>query len=81
MPWNYTELWMADWQDGKISNERVIAGREGKASVTQPRWAPDGSLLFAGDRTGYWQLYHLTDGFTRRIHVKGLESAEFAGPE
>lgn len=34
MPWNYTELWVADWEGGKISNDRVIAGREAKVSVT-----------------------------------------------
>ena len=31
MPWDYTELWMADWRIGKLSNERAIAGREAKA--------------------------------------------------
>jgi Tol biopolymer transport system component len=81
MPWNYTELWVADWQDGKISNDRVIAGHEAKASVSQPQWSPDGSLFFVDDRTGYWQLYHMTEGSTRHIHVKGLEKAEFASPD
>ena len=62
MPWNYikltnyTKLWIPDWQDGKISNERVVTSREVKASVTQPQWGPGGSLLFADDCTGYWEF-------------------------
>ena len=56
MPWNYTELWQADWKDGELSGHILLAGREAKASITQPRWSPDGSLFFADDLTGYWQI-------------------------
>jgi hypothetical protein len=72
---------VADWEDGKISNDRVIAGREVKASVTQPQWSSDGSLFFVDDRAGYWQLYRLAEGFVEHINMKGLEEAEFAGPD
>ena len=81
MPWNYTELWLADWSAGQISNQQVVAGRETKASVTQPQWGRDGSLFFVDDRTGYWQLYQKQGGEVRHIHVKGLEQAEFASPD
>jgi hypothetical protein len=81
MPWNYTELWIADWQKGKLSNERVIAGREAKASVTQSQCSSDGSLFFVDDHTGYWQLYHYIEDITCHIDVRGLEKAEFAGPD
>jgi hypothetical protein len=43
MSWNYTELWLADWQNGKLSDERVLAGREAEAIVTQPQWSSGGS--------------------------------------
>jgi hypothetical protein len=49
------------WETGRTAKsptKRVIAGREAKASVTQPQWSPDESLFFADDRTGHWQLYH-----------------------
>jgi hypothetical protein len=81
MPWNYNELWVADWQEGKVANARVIAGHEQKESITQPQWGVDGSLFFVGDRTGFWQMYQFVDGNVRYIHVKGLEKAEFGGPE
>ena len=64
MPWDATTLW--------IDGERV-AGGPGE-SISQPRWAPDGSLLWASDRTGFWNLYR--DG---RIVVE--EEAEYSGPD
>ena len=31
-----------------------------RESIGQPTWAPDGSLWFFGDRTGFWSLYRWT---------------------
>ncbi len=85
MPWNYNELWVAEWQDGKAIDAKVIAGQDVKESITQPQWGMptgrDASLFFVGDRTGFWQLYQFVDGHVRHIHVKGLEQAEFGSPE
>ena len=39
---------------------RVRAGTGDGESVTQPRWAADGSLWFVSDRTGWWNLYRWT---------------------
>ena len=61
MPWDGTELWMADLSgDGSIERPRVIAGGEGE-SIFQPGWSPDGTLYFVSDRTGWWNLYRLRD--------------------
>lgn len=81
MPWHYNELWVADWQEGKVVNSKVVAGQDIKESITQPQWGEDGSLFFVGDRTSFWQLYQLVDNEVRRVHVKGLEEAEFGAPE
>ena len=64
MPWDGTELW--------VDGDRVTGGAD--ESVSQPRWAPDGSLLWASDRTGWWNLYR--DG-----EVLVDEEAEYAGPD
>src|SRR5690348_8755425 len=57
MPWDGTELWAADLSpDGWLSNSRRIAG-SATESIFQPEWAPDGSLFFISDRTGWWNLY------------------------
>jgi len=60
MPWDGTELWVADiGGEGLLNQQRVAGGPD--ESVFQPEWAPDGSLVFATDRTGWWNL-HRWDG-------------------
>jgi dipeptidyl aminopeptidase/acylaminoacyl peptidase len=57
MPWDGTELWVGDLgPNGHISNQRRVAG-SATESIFQPEWAPDGSLFFVSDRTGWWNLY------------------------
>jgi dipeptidyl aminopeptidase/acylaminoacyl peptidase len=59
MPWDGTELWIADLSaDGLTSNERCIAGGPTE-SIFQPDWGPHGDLHFVSDRTGWWNLYRL----------------------
>ena len=59
MPWDGTELWLADIQaDGSLKNPRQIAGGENE-SIFQPRWSPDGVLYFVSDLGGWWNLYRL----------------------
>ncbi|MDT9695391.1 prolyl oligopeptidase family serine peptidase [Streptomyces sp. P17] len=55
MPWDGTELIVADVGAG-LSGTRTVAGGP-EESVAQADWAPDGSLLYASDRTGWWNLY------------------------
>ena len=55
MPWDATRVMV------EANGERtVVAGRDGGESVGQPTWAPDGSLWFFADRTGFWSLYRWT---------------------
>jgi len=61
MPWDGTELWMADIAESEvgvliIQNSQLIAGGENE-SIFQPEWSPDGKLYFVSDRTGWWNLY------------------------
>jgi dipeptidyl aminopeptidase/acylaminoacyl peptidase len=81
MPWTSTELWVADFEDGKVSNPKCIAGKETSSSVTQPVWGNDGSLFFVDDRTGHWQLYRWDGTNAKHIQLQGLEGADFAGPD
>ncbi|MBC2903070.1 prolyl oligopeptidase family serine peptidase [Streptomyces sp. PSKA01] len=55
MPWDGTELVVADVADG-LTGARTVAGGP-EESIAQVDWAPDGSLLYASDRTGWWNLY------------------------
>ena len=64
-----------------MSNANPIAGRDVKASVTQPIWSPDGRLFFVDDRTGWWQLYQYTNDKAEQLSLEGLEEAEFGNPD
>ena len=77
MPWDTTELWVAELEDDGTPNEPAkIAGEEGE-SVFQPEWSPDGTLYFVSDRTGWWNLYRWRGG-----HVEAVAPmrAEFGAP-
>ena len=56
MPWNGTELWVADWTNGQIKNLQHMTGGAEDA-IFQPSWGQDGRLYFVSDRTGWWNLY------------------------
>ncbi len=85
MPWTGTILFTAKWHGygAPLEGLITIAGKARVESISQPRWGLDGSLFFASDRTGYWQLYQMQQGTheVRQIKLEGLEDVEFAGPE
>ena len=57
MPWDGTELWVADvTPDGTLTNAVRVAGGASE-SLYQPGWSPDGDLYFVSDRDGWWRLY------------------------
>jgi dipeptidyl aminopeptidase/acylaminoacyl peptidase len=59
MPWDGTELWVADLgSDGAVSNERHVVGGP-EESIFQPEWSPLGELHFVSDRTGWWNLFRI----------------------
>jgi len=77
MPWDATRLFCAEiLGDGSLSQVREVAGGE-RESIVQPSWSPDGELYFVSDRTGWWNLYRVTDSGAQAICPM---SAEFAGP-
>lgn len=78
MPWDGTELWLADLaEDGSVSNERHVAGGP-QESIFQPEWSADGALHFVSDRTGWWNLYRLDGG--EAVALAPMD-AEFGGPQ
>ncbi|MBN2389716.1 MAG: S9 family peptidase [Anaerolineae bacterium] len=78
MPWDGTELWIAEIQpDGTLANAVLVAGGENE-SIFQPSWSPDGRLYFVSDRSGWWNLYRLNNGKTERLVAM---EAEFGAPQ
>ncbi len=92
MPWDGTELWVADLgvvtggtgidlgPGGLAATEgavRIAGGTE--ESIGQPMWLSDDELVFVSDRTGFWQPYIWRPG----APVEGLcdLEAEFHYPD
>ncbi|MGV9248300.1 dipeptidyl-peptidase 5 [Streptomyces sp. NPDC003710] len=73
MPWDGTELVVAEVTgDGTLREPHTLAGGP-EESIPQAEWAADGSLLYASDRGGWWNLYR--DGVPLCPRAE-----EFAGP-
>lgn len=78
MPWDETELWVADIQkDGSVTNPVRVAGGVGE-SIFQPEWSPAGELHFVSDRSGWWNLYRWHEGGTEALCPM---EAEFGLPQ
>ncbi|HET7036684.1 MAG TPA: S9 family peptidase [Thermomicrobiaceae bacterium] len=77
MPWDESTLSVATYVDGELRDARRVAGGDGE-SIYQPEWAPDGTLYFVSDRTGWWNLYRERAG-----QAEGLAplEAEFGEPQ
>lgn len=58
MPWDATELWIADLSDGATSASRRLVGN-GDEAIQQPYWTGAGELLLATDRTDWWNVYRV----------------------
>ncbi|MBC9713358.1 S9 family peptidase [Streptomyces sp. TRM66268-LWL] len=86
MPWEGTELLVAEvTADGTFGTAQVVAGGP-EESIAQADWGHDGTLLFASDRSGWWNLYRGElrpgHGEAPALHVTALcpRAEEFAGP-
>ncbi|MEC7838449.1 MAG: prolyl oligopeptidase family serine peptidase [Chlamydiota bacterium] len=76
MPWDTTELWVADFKESKITNKHRVAGGE-NTSVINPKWSPEGVLHYVSDSNGWWNIYRDIDGKSENIYE--IE-AEFGAP-
>jgi dipeptidyl aminopeptidase/acylaminoacyl peptidase len=76
MPWDGTELKVAELTAAGLKNPVVVAGGAAE-SVLEPQWAGDGTLYFISDRSGFWNLYADRAGGAQPIWPR---AAEFATP-
>ena len=76
MPWDGTLLKTGTiTEDGLIDIEEVAGGPD--ESIFQPEWSPGGGIVFATDRSGWWNL-HRFDG-ERSTAIVEME-ADFGVP-
>lgn len=76
MPWDGTELKVAELSQGALRNLTTLAGGASE-SVMEPKWDADGTLYFMSDRSGFWNLYAHRGS---RIVAVSPRAAEFARP-
>jgi len=78
MPWDGCELFVADLApDGTLGEPQLVAGRIGEESIWQPEWSPDRDLVFASDRSGWWNLERVRAGERSVLYAA---EAEFGYP-
>jgi len=78
MPWDGCELHAADLAaDGSVTGVEHVAGEDGVESIWQPEWSPSGDLVFASDRSGWWNLERVRDGERSALYPT---EAEFGYP-
>jgi dipeptidyl aminopeptidase/acylaminoacyl peptidase len=78
MPWDGCEVWLGEvGEDGRISHPTLIAGSKTE-SIFQPQWSPGGILHFVSDRSGWWNLYRVSDAGVEPLLKKDVE---FGAPQ
>ncbi|NMM88417.1 S9 family peptidase [Rhodococcus sp. SRB_17] len=75
MPWDGTELRIADLVDGVAGPSRVVIGGA-EESVLQPEWINEDELYVVSDRSGWWNIYRVGAGVTSLCAA----DADFGGP-
>ena len=75
MPWDGTQLLVADYVYGRAHNATVVAGGAAE-SIAQPAWCGE-RLLFVSDAGGYWNLHAYDQS---GVYPVLAEEAEHAGP-
>jgi dipeptidyl aminopeptidase/acylaminoacyl peptidase len=77
MPWDSTRLLRATVSRRGASAAEVVAGGEG-VSVAQPQFAPDGTLWFVSDASGWWTVWRDDGTGPVAVHVA---QADHAAPQ
>ena len=58
MPWDATELWIADLAGETVIDPRKLVGN-GDEALQEPLWCGDGTLVVVSDRDEWWNLYRV----------------------
>ncbi|HWC43653.1 MAG TPA: S9 family peptidase [Actinomycetota bacterium] len=78
MPWDGTELKLADLGADGLAGDPVPVAGGPEESVFQPEWSPDGVLHLASDRSGWWNLYRAGPAGLEPLHPA---EEEFGHPQ
>jgi dipeptidyl aminopeptidase/acylaminoacyl peptidase len=78
MPWDGTELRLAELAGGALAGDPVTVAGGPEESVVQPEWSPGGVLHLVSDRTGWWNLYRVAA--ERGLEALAPAEEEFGAP-
>jgi hypothetical protein len=83
MPWERTQLWWSPLSGaGELLAPRCLAGGDAEPqSLFQPLWGPQGQLLVASDRSGWWNLQSCQPLEPGEWQSIGPQPAECAMPQ
>jgi hypothetical protein len=76
MPWDSTTIMVGDLSGSTIMNSQPVAGGPSESAL-QPRWLDD-NLIFASDRSNWWNLYLWNEDGVRPLSAT---EAEFCEPQ
>ena len=76
MPWDSTMIMIGNLSGAAIMNRQPVAGGP-RESALQPRWLDD-KLIFASDRTNWWNLYLWNEDGVRPLCAT---EADFCDPQ
>jgi dipeptidyl aminopeptidase/acylaminoacyl peptidase len=81
MPWDGTELRLAELAGGALAGDPVTVAGGPEESVVQPEWSPGGVLHLVSDRTGWWNLYRVgPDLGSGELEALAPAEEEFGAP-
>ena len=82
MPWEESRIGLGTLDDAGRLTTRTVWAAEPGVSFGEPRWAPDGRLVFLCDRSGFANLYAADVAAPRREPTSLLPlDREFGGPQ
>jgi len=61
MPWDNTELWVADISKEGLTKQRKIDAEYEEQAFFQPQWGPNNELVVVSDKSNWWNLYQVQD--------------------
>lgn len=59
MPWDNTQLWVADLTEKGISHPERIDADTVEQAFFQPQWGPNNELIVVSDKSNWWNLYQV----------------------
>ena len=80
MPWDGTQLMLAAVRnDQSIDNVRVLAGGI-DTSVMGAMWSRQGDVLYASDKSGWWNVYRYTPSNQNTLQLTHFDDREVGTP-